>query len=296
MKHKKEWLIAAIVIMGFTLMGFFVVLTLVSYSLRDKMELATPGSKIAVIEVNGVITSAKSTVRQLKRFGKDATVKGIVLRIDSPGGGVAASQEIYEHVRRVKQSGKPIVTSMGTVAASGGYYIALGTQTIMANPGTTTGSIGVIAEIPNFRKLMEKIGISFEIIKSGKFKDTGSPYREMTREERGYLQDWVDSSYEQFVQAVMTERSLPEAKVRGIADGRVFTGQQARELALIDTLGTFDDAVRLAADLSGIEGEPRIVRETQRKVTLFDILSGDVVAFLQDLLGTWPRVKYLLAF
>ena len=296
MKHKKEWLIAAIVIMGFALMGLFVVLTLVSYSLRDKMELATPGSKIAVIEVNGVITSAKSTVRQLKRFGKDATVKGIVLRIDSPGGGVAASQEIYEHVRRVKQSGKPIVTSMGTVAASGGYYIALGTQTIMANPGTTTGSIGVIAEIPNFRKLMEKIGISFEVIKSGKFKDTGSPYREMTREERGYLQDWVDSSYEQFVQAVMTERSLPEAKVRGIADGRVFTGQQARELALIDTLGTFDDAVRLAADLSGIEGEPRIVRETQRKVTLFDILSGDVVAFLQDLLGTWPRAKYLLAF
>ncbi len=261
-----------------------------------EMTISSGGSRVAIIELNGIITSSDKIVQQFKKFQKDGSVKSIVFRINSPGGGIAASQEIYEHVKRVRDSGKPVVASMGSVAASGGYYVALGSQLIMANPGTTTGSIGVIAEIPNFSRLLDKLGISFTIIKSGKFKDTGSPYRNIRDDEYEYLQGWIDNGYNQFVHVVSRERKLSEDKVREVADGRVFTGEQALGLSLIDTLGTYDDAIHLAAKLGGITGEPRILRDRSKKITLFDLITEDTETLISKHLSLWPQAKYMMKF
>jgi len=296
MAKKQDWIIGGFIIGFLAIFTFFFILIIIGFGSKGDMSISPGGSKVAIIELNGIITSSNNIVRQFKKFQKDGSVKSIVFRINSPGGGIAASQEIYEHVKRVRDGGKPVVASMGSVAASGGYYVALGTQTIMANPGTTTGSIGVIAEIPNFSRLLDKLGISFTIIKSGKFKDTGSPYRNIRPEEMVYLQGWIDSGYEQFVNTVAKERKLAENKVREVADGRVFTGEQALKLALIDTLGTFDDAIKFAAKLGGISGEPRITRDRVRKVTLFDILTEDIETFISNHLSLWPQAKYMMHF
>lgn len=290
-------------IIGFVILGFvavmalIVILTLVNLSMPGDVDFPAGGDKVAVIELNGIITSSRSIVRQFKRYEDDNSVKAIVFRIDSPGGGIAASQEIYAKVRSVRDAGKPIVASMGSVAASGGYYVALGADSIMAVPGTTTGSIGVIAEFPDFTQLLDKLGIEMNIIKSGRFKDTGTPYRDLTPRDREYLQEWINSGYEQFVAAVAEERQMDEDRVKELADGRVYSGQQAYELALIDTLGTFEDAIHLAARAGGIEGEPRIVREERQKLTPFELLfSFDVKAFVETYLSAWPRVQYKMFF
>jgi len=296
MARKQDWIIGGVILAAVALMFIVFVVLVFTLSTRSNVGLGSTGDKVAVIELNGIISSSRDMVRQFKRFGEDRGIKAIVFRINSPGGGIAASQEIYEHVRRVRDEGKPVVASMGSVAASGGYYVALGADTIMANPGTTTGSIGVIAEIPNFSGLLEKIGVSFNIIKSGKFKDLGTPYRDMTDEEREQLQDWIDSGYDQFVRVVAEERGMEGERVRQLADGRVYTGEQALELALIDTLGTFEDAVQLAADMAGIKGEPRLVRAKQRKVTLFDLLTSDLRILFCETFGPWPRAKYQLTW
>ncbi len=275
MAKKQDWIIGGFIFGFLAIFTFFLILIIIGFGSKGEMSISPGGSRVAIIELNGIITSSDRIVRQFKKYQKDASVKSVVFRINSPGGGIAASQEIYEHVKRVRDSGKPVVASMGSVAASGGYYVALGAQSIMANPGTTTGSIGVIAEIPNFSRLLDKLGISFTIIKSGKFKDTGSPYRNIRAEEYEYLQEWIDNGYEQFVDIVSKERKLSIEKVREVADGRVFTGEQALNLSLIDTLGTFDDAINLAAKLGGISGEPRILHERLRKVTLFDIITEE---------------------
>jgi protease-4 len=247
--------------------------------------------------LDGVITSARPIVSQFKRYHKDKSIKAIVFRINSPGGGIAASQEIYEHVRRVRDSGKPVVASMGSVAASGGYYVALGADSIMANPGTTTGSIGVIAQFPNFTKLMEKIGISMTIIKSGRYKDTGTPYRDLTQADKQYLQAWIDDGYDQFITAVSLERGLAKQEIRRLADGRVYSGQQAYGYALIDTLGTFEDAIKLAADMAGIKGEPRLIRLQRKTVTPFEFFfTFDMKEFVETYFSAWPRIQYLMSF
>ena len=257
-----------------------------------KDSISTSGPRVGVIKLDGVIMSSRSITDQFQRMNKAKNIKAIVFRINSPGGGIAASQEILDGVRAVRDSGKPVIVSMESVAASGGYYVALGADTIMANPGTTTGSIGVIVEIPNFSKLMEKIGIDVTVIKSGKFKDTGSPYRSVTPSERKYLQSWIDDGYEQFVQEVSRERGLPLDSVKSLADGRVYSGAQAFELGLIDTLGSYRDAVALAGKLAGFEGEPKTVTIPSHEITLFDLLTTDIRDLLQSVLPLWPRIQY----
>jgi len=272
MNKQKDWLIG----IGIVVVMFALIVLMANYVSRKQnyegVSITSGGDKVAIVELFGVIGNARRYVRQFEQYGENNSIKAIVLRIDSPGGGIAASQEIYEAVKRVREAGKPVVTSMGAVAASGGYYVACGTDTIMANPGTVTGSIGVITEFVNLEGLFEKVGIQFEIIKSGRFKDTGSPHRHLTDAERQYLQDFVDDAYEQFMGVVVEERSMSKYKVRQLADGRIFTGKQAQENGLIDLLGDYEAAINLAAEMGGIKGEPSLVKLRQRRPTLFDLL------------------------
>jgi protease-4 len=226
--------------------------------------------KVALLEVRGVIIDVQPIIEQLVKFTRDDSVKAIVFRIESPGGGVSPSQELYREIRRSAQK-KPVVASMGSVAASGGYYIASGAQKIYANPGTITGSIGVIAQFTNLEELFKKIGFRLEVVKSGAYKDIGNPGRAMTAEERAYLQKLLDSVHEQFIRDVARGRRMPEEKVREIADGRILTGEQAKELGLVDELGDLNDAISAAAKMAGITGEPKIVYP-EKKISLFDYL------------------------
>jgi len=298
MASKQDKIFGLFILGAFFVFAVIVILVLIGLSSSSSdIEFAGVGEKIAIIELNGIITSSRSVNSQLKRYKKDNSIKAIILHVDSPGGGVAASQEIYEAVRRVRDSGKPVVACMASVAASGGYYASLGADSIMAGPGTTTGSIGVIAEIPNFTKLMDKLGISMTIIKSGHYKDSGTPYREMTPTDRQYLQSWIDESYDQFITTVANERNLSLEQARKLGDGRVFSGRQAYEFTLVDTLGTFDDAVQLAADIVGIKGEPRLVRQERRKVTPFELMfKFDLQEFVNTHISAWPRIQYLMSY
>jgi protease-4 len=253
--------------------------------------------RIALVRVEGVILDAQQTVGELKRFADSPSVKAIVLRIDSPGGGVVPSQEIYDAVKRVRnKNNKMVIASMGTVAASGGYYIAAATDRIIANPGTLTGSIGVIMELANLEGLLKKIGVESLVVKSGRYKDIGSPLRKMREDDRRILQSVMDDVHRQFIQAVAEGRSLDVAEVQPLADGRIFTGRQAKEMKLVDELGDLEDAIRLAADLAGIEGEPKVV-EPRKRFSIRELLES-------RLLGVLPRLdfqagvslKYLMAF
>jgi len=285
MNKQKDWLIG----IGIVVVTFILIILLANYVSRKQnyegMSLTSGGDKVAIVELFGVISDARKYVRQFDQYGKNNSIKAIVLRIDSPGGGIAASQEIYEAVKRIRDGGKPVVASMGAVAASGGYYVACGTDTIMANPGTVTGSIGVITEFVNLEGLFEKIGVKFEVIKSGPFKDTGSPHRNLTSAERKYLQNFVDDAYQQFIGVVVEERQLSETKVRKLADGRIFTGNQASKNGLIDLLGDYKDAIELAAELGGIKGEPSLVKLRQRRSTLFDLLFEKAEYLLKGMHG-----------
>jgi protease-4 len=251
-----------------------------------------------VVRIEGPILDSQQTVQVLKVFSEDPLVKAIVVRIDSPGGGVAPSQEIYNAVRRIRsEHHKPVVTSMGTVAASGGYYIAVGTDRILANPGTITGSIGVIMQLTNFEELLQKIGVQNIVIKSGRYKDVGSPFRPMTEEDRLLLRSVMDDVHRQFIEAVATGRSLDVADVEIVADGRIFSGQQAKEALLIDGLGDLQDAIRLAGDLSGIKGFPPVV-EPERPFSFRQFLAilpfGDVSSIVTR--ATWMPLMYLMVF
>jgi protease-4 len=254
-------------------------------------------NRIALIRVEGVILDAQTTIGDLKRFSENPLVKAIVLRIDSPGGGVVPSQEIHDAVKRVKnKSNKAIIASMGTVAASGGYYIAAATDRIIANPGTLTGSIGVIMEMANVEGLLKKVGVEGIVIKSGRFKDVGSPLRRMSEEERKLMQSVMDDVHQQFIQAVADGRSLEISEVQPLADGRIFTGRQAKEARLVDELGDLDDAIHLAADIVGIEGEPKIV-EPRRRFSVRELLESRLASFFPKLeLQSGVSLKYLMAF
>ncbi len=291
MARGRDWFLGLLLLAAAGIFIFFIASIFFGSSAgSDGFELST-GKRVGLIEVKGVILDSETTIKNLERYGSSQDIAAIVLRIDSPGGGVAASQEIYEAVKRVREGGKFVIASMASVAASGGYYIACGADTIMANPGTTTGSIGVIAEMLNATELMQKIGVHFEIIKSGKFKDTGSPFRPMNQEDRQQLQSYVDNAYQQFVDVVATERGLPTEQVLQYADGRIYTGQQAHELQLIDLLGTYEDAIDLAGKMGGISGKPRVVKPPVRKTTLWDLLFGDVEQHLIRL-QTLPVLRY----
>jgi len=286
MKRKlSDWTVGLIVVSVTVFLILLLALASQKRGSRDSIKIPSSGEYVAVIELNGTIYSSAKVVKLFKRYGESRAVKAIVFRINSPGGAIAPSQEIYNAVKRVRDSGKPIVVSMSSVAASGGYYAACGADTIMANPGTTTGSIGVIAEIPNVSGLLKKIGVSFTTVKSGKFKDTGTPYRNITPAERAYLQSWIDDAFDQFVTVVSKERNIPKKRLLKIADGRVFTGRQAKQLGLIDLLGDYEDAVKLAAKMGHISGKPQILREKRRNVTLLDLIFQQAEGVVRGLNG-----------
>ncbi|MFM8541554.1 MAG: signal peptide peptidase SppA [Nitrospira sp.] len=272
------------------------VLLLVGNALFSDLDM--PGEdRIGLVRVEGVILDSKDTVSELKRFGDSSSIKAIVLRIDSPGGGVVPSQEIHDAVQRVRtKQNKTVVASMGTVAASGGYYIAAAADRIVANPGTLTGSIGVIMEMVNLEGLLHKVGVEGVVIKSGRYKDVGSPFRKMNPEERRILQSVMDDVHEQFIEAVAEGRSLGVKDVRPLADGRIFTGRQAVDAKLVDELGDLDDAIRIAAEMVGIEGEPAVVNPKKR-FSIRDIIDSSVQGLLPKLdMRPGIQLKYLMAF
>ena len=226
-------------------------------------------NSIAILELNGVIMDSKKILKQLEHFGEDSDVKAVVLRLNSPGGSVAPSQEIYEAVRKFK---KPLVVSMGSVAASGAYYIACGAKKIFANAGTITGSIGVIMEFANLSKLYEWAKVQRYSIKTGKYKDAGADYRDMTADERALLQGMVDNVLLQFKQAVSKGRKLTLQQVTAIADGRIFSGAQAQSINLVDEIGTLQDAINDVAKIAGVSGKPNLIYPEKSRRRWMDFL------------------------
>lgn len=274
----------------FIILGLFILLVIVSILLVMFQKTMPIGDRIALIHIEGVITDSKDTVDELKEYVKNPAIKAIVLRIESPGGAVAPAQEIYEEVRKAVAK-KKVLVSMGSVAASGGYYIASPATRIIANPGTLTGSIGVIMEIPNIEGLMNKLGIKTEVVKSGRHKDIASIFRGIGKEEREILQGVLDNVHEQFIQAVAEGRKMLPSDVRKIADGRVFTGEQALKVGLIDELGTLEDTVQAAAKLVGIKGEPVIVSKKER-FSFIDLIRNKIPKEWTDISPS-VKVKYL---
>lgn len=251
---------------------------------RTSTPLQMVGSdKVALVKLEGLLLTAEPVVEELNDYAEDSSIKAIVLRIDSPGGGVVVSQEIYNAVKNARKEGKKVVVSMGTVAASGGYYVAAAADRIMANPGTLTGSIGVKMEFANIEKLLEKIGVRGMVVKAGEYKDVGSPFREMSEQEKKLLQDVIDDVHSQFIKAIAEGRNMQEAEVRAIADGRIFTGRQALDLRLVDQLGDLADSIKVAGELVGIKGKPRVV-EKRKKTPFFDYLKEESAAWIADVI------------
>ncbi len=215
------------------------------------------GGRVGVVDVSGVISGSDDVVEALRAFQHAPSVKAVVVRVDSPGGGVAASQEIYHAISELRGT-KPVIASLGGVAASGGYYVASACDAIVANPGSLTGSIGVIMEMGNVQELLQKIGVQAEVLKAGALKDMGSPVRPLTDQERAIFQQMIDSVHTQFITAVAEGRKMDAEKVRALADGRIYSGEQAHALGLVDTLGGLQDAIAMAAERGGIVGEPHV--------------------------------------
>jgi len=254
-------------------------LTIFSMALGKRsegMSAMSFGKKVGVVKIEGLILDSKETVDRLHKFRDNDSIKAVVLRVESPGGVVGASQEIFEEVKKTADK-KPVVVSMGSVAASGGYYVSAPATYIFANPGTITGSIGVVMEITNIEGLLDWMKIESYAIKSGKFKDAGSPYREMTEEERKYLQGFVDGLHLQFEDAIVEGRGLERSKVEEIADGRILSGRQARELGLVDEVGNLWDAIDEAAERGGIEGKPSVVWPPKPRSNPLEMFFSSVV-------------------
>lgn len=252
--------------MSITTFSFMILISLIFKS-GSKSSTFVSGEKVGVIEITGVIIDSKSIIENIKTFREDDSIKAIVLRIDSPGGGVGPSQEIFHEVRKTAKQ-KKVITSMGAVAASGGYYIAAGSNGIMANPGTITGSIGVIMGYTNFQEIFQKIGLIPVVIKSGEFKDMGSPVREMTGTEKKLLQGFVNQIHHQFVKDASRGRSMDLQEMMSLADGRIFTGEEAKELGLVDRLGNLEDAIEWAGRLGGIKGKISRIYPAEKGIDL----------------------------
>ncbi|MBI5476919.1 MAG: signal peptide peptidase SppA [Ignavibacteriales bacterium] len=277
MSTSTKWFLIIIGILGLSGLAIFSLLyiSLKSVSSYEEEVITGHGDKIAVVELKGVILTSEDIVRQLKKFREDRSIRGILFRVDSPGGGVVASQEIYQEVLNTKIQGKPVVVSMGSLAASGGYYVSCPANKIVANSGTLTGSIGVISQFMEYDSLLGKIGVSVNTIKSGKFKDAGNPFRKMTADDKEYFQKLMNDVHKQFINAVEIQRKLEHDSIVAYADGRVFTGEQALNMGLVDTIGTYEDAIKILAKLAGIHGEPSIVKERKRGLTFIDYLLGN---------------------
>jgi len=281
MKHKRIFIGLGVIVA--LLIFFFAILFLIGRYSGGKSSRFAFGDKIAIVEVRGVITQSSGIIEELQQYLEDDGVKAIILRIDSPGGGVGPAQEIYREIIKIKPK-KKVVTSMGSVAASGGYYIACASDRIVANPGTITGSIGVIMQFSNFEELLKKIGIKGMVIKSGEHKDIGSPFREMTPEEKRIMQEVLDNVHQQFIKAVADGRKLDRSKVVQIADGRILTGEQAKNLGLVDEMGNLQDTIDLTAKMVGIVGKPNVIYP-KRKLSIWEILMRDMASAIIDVLN-----------
>ena len=276
-KKKSRWLVWVIVGCASFVLVVATTVAVLLYVLHDDgdSDFSFSSNKIGVIELTGVIFDSKSWIEQLQRFANNASIKAILLRIDSPGGGVAASQEIYNEVLRIRREKKKIiVSSIGSVGASGAYYIACGTDKIVANAASITGSIGVIAEWVNYGELLKWAKLKSVVLKSSELKDAGSPVRELTDEEKKYLQNIIDDMYIQFVQVVAEGRKFDIERAKSFSDGRVYTGKDAKSKKLVDELGGFQDAIQITAKLAKITGEPHLVYPARERTGLIDLLFG----------------------
>lgn len=262
--------------------AFFIVLTAGGLLPGGRGGGLSLGKKVGLIEITGTIIEPTEYVGQITDFGEDSSIRALVVRVESPGGGVAASQEIYEALRAVRDSGTPVVVSMGGIAASGGYYVACGADSILANPGSLTGSIGVIMNFPMAQELMRKVGLDWEVLKTGEFKDTGSFARPMTDRERELLEEILFDVYDQFLGVVSAERDMTLEEVKKIANGSVYTGRQALKLGLVDRLGGLRDAIDLAAEMGGISGKPTVVKPHRDLWTVWDLI--------EELVGSTSRI------
>ena len=275
------------------LLAVMVLLAVGSTLLPDRWK--SPSGEIALVRIQGMLMDSQNIVRQLSDYRHNPGVRGILLRIDSPGGAVAPAQEIYSEIMKLRADHKTVYASMGTVAASGGYYIACAADYVLANPGTLTGSIAAVMVFSNIEELTNKIGVKPVIIKSGKYKDVGSPLRAMNPEERKLLQNVVDDVHQQFVQAVAKGRGLSVSEVKEIADGRIMTGQQALKLKLIDEIGGLEKTLELLAKKIGVEGRPRVIEEKE-KTPFFDwLLQSSLSSRLIETLipASLPRLQYI---
>ena len=275
------------------LLALMVLVAVGSALLPDRWK--SPSGEIALVRIQGMLMDSQNIVRQLSDYRHNPGVRGILLRIDSPGGAVAPAQEIYSEIMKLRADHKTVYASMGTVAASGGYYIACAADYVLANPGTLTGSIAAVMVFSNIEELTNKIGVKPVIIKSGKYKDVGSPLRAMNPEERKLLQNVVDDVHQQFVQAVAKGRGLSVSEVKEIADGRIMTGQQALKLKLIDEIGGLEKTLELLAKKIGVEGRPKVIEEKE-KTPFFDwLLQSSLSSRLVETLipASLPRLQYI---
>jgi protease-4 len=285
-------------IFGFLIMIFLCILFAICiWVIGNSGQLNTlmPGKdKVVVVKIEGVITDSGPVIEKLDKIKNNDDVKAVVLRIDSPGGSVAPSQEIYKELIKLREK-KTIVASFGSVAASGGYYIASAAHKIIANPGSITGSIGVIIEFANIEELIGKIGLKSVVIKSGKYKDILSPTRELESAERGLIQGVIDSIHSQFIDAVALGRGMEREKVAAIADGRIFSGEQAKEQGLVDELGNLQDAIKRAAEIAGIEGEPKVIYPAKEKPSILEfLLEGSMKEIQQIISKNIFKAEYIL--
>lgn len=288
MSGKKHPILLVVVVLGVIALLLGAILTLVSGT--PASSLLSFKERIGVVNIEGAITDSEPVVSQLVEFRKDKGIRAIVLRIDSPGGAVAPSQEIYWEVKKAAAS-KTVIASMGKVAASGGYYVACAANKIVANPGTLTGSIGVIMEFLQVEDLLKKIGVGIEVLKTGEFKDIGSPHRKLSEKDRELIGSLISDIQKQFVEAVAQGRNLPVEKVREIADGRILSGSQSKEHGLVDELGNFQDALDLAKKMTGVEGEVTLVYPKKRGSRLWDFVLRDASEAFYSFLKKIPGMQ-----
>ena len=279
-------ILIVLIFVGITFLFFAKSITTLSFKSDKSYEYVSEGDskdKVVIVELNYTIITSESLVRQFKKVREVESGKDIVLRINTQGGGGAASQEMYEEVRKTRDSGKPVIVSFGPIAASGGYYVSCGGSLIVSNPGSLTGSIGVIAQFITIKELAEKLGIEATTVKSGELKDAGNMFREPNEADLEYIQDIIDNSFLQFLDVVSRERKIDMEELKKIATGRVYTGVQALDLRLVDTLGTFEDPIQIAADMGGIEGEPTIVKEKNKMAWLDYFMESSTNSEIREL-------------
>jgi len=291
MKRKRIWVGLGVIVV--LLVIFFSALLFIGRMTEQRRPFSF-GDKIAIVEIKGIITQSTEIIEEMRQYADDETVKAVILRIDSPGGGVGPSQEIHREVVKLKTK-KKVLASMGSVAASGGYYIACASDLIVANPGTITGSIGVVMEFTNLEELLKKIGVKGVVLKGGEHKDIGSPFREMTPGEKRIMQDVIDNVHQQFIKAVAEGRKMDQAKVVPVADGRIFTGEQAKQFGLVDEMGNLEDTVDMAARLVKIDGRPTVIYP-RRKFTIWEMLAKEMAStVVESLHEKGIQLNYRLA-